>query len=168
MANREASGTLLFHIEASTTPRAAHASRFTGMNKDVEMHIDQILIEPERTTLALPLGRVASAAETALQARGIDRVVKITLTSLRILEAAYSATFSIEHNDYAWQDREPQTVTISLTRPTLHTVFKALTPGAVATAVARQSDVVADIAKIGVAEITKAAAPAHRRAEAFS
>ncbi|TJV55840.1 MAG: hypothetical protein E5X82_25635 [Mesorhizobium sp.] len=110
---------------------------------------------------------MAAAAETALQARGLDRVVNIKLASIRVLESAFTATFSIEHNDYAWQDKEPKTVTVSLTRPTLHAVFKALTPGAIATAVARQSEVVADIAKMSVVEISKAAVPAHRREEAF-
>ncbi|RWN54144.1 hypothetical protein [Mesorhizobium sp.] len=131
------------------------------------MHIDQIVWEPDSGTLALPLSRVAASAEIALQARGIDRVVKLTLTSVRILESAFTASFTIEHNDYAWQDKEPKTVTVSLTRPTLHDVFKALTPGAIATAVERQSEVAADIRKLAVVEISKAAVPAHRRAEAF-
>lgn len=131
------------------------------------MHMDQIVIETDAATLALPLSRVASAAETALQARGIDRVLKVTLASLRILESAFVANFTIEHAAYQWQDRPGQSVTVTLTRPTLHAVFKALTPGAIATAVERQSEVAADIAKMSVVEISKAAVPAHRRVEAF-
>ncbi|MER8761976.1 MULTISPECIES: hypothetical protein [unclassified Mesorhizobium] len=137
------------------------------MNKDVLMHMDQIVIETDAATLALPLSRVASAAETALQARGIDRVLKVTLTSLRILESAFTANFTIEHVAYEWQDKPGQSVTVSLTRPTLHAVFKALTPGVIATAVERQSQVAADIAKMAVVEISKAAVPTYRREGAF-
>ncbi|UVK39944.1 hypothetical protein LHFGNBLO_001359 [Mesorhizobium sp. AR10] len=126
----------------------------------MNMHLDAISFSPEQSialALRMPFGRVATAAENALLDRDIDAVVRIKLASIRILETAYTATFTIEHNEYAAQYKEAREVSIALTRPTLQAAFAALTPSAIATAIAEQSKAVAIMTKIGVVEASKVA-----------